>query len=119
MLTDRALAAFRDAFIEADRGNVTLNVDVERNENPIIVELSIRDKRRRAGRAGGGGDGARARQHQLVRRRRRDGGPTRGGEMTAPTRLGSTRVRTIAQAAGRGEVQQPGAVDDDGQGERA
>ena len=42
MLTDRALAAFRDAFIEADRGNVTLNVDVERNENPIIVELSIR-----------------------------------------------------------------------------
>ena len=42
MLTDRALAAFRDAFIEADRGNVALAVDVERNENPIIVELSIR-----------------------------------------------------------------------------
>ena len=42
MLTERALAAFRDAFIEADRGNVALDVDVERNENPIIVELSIR-----------------------------------------------------------------------------
>ena len=42
MLTERALAAFRDAFIEADRGNVALDVDVERNENPIIVELSLR-----------------------------------------------------------------------------
>lgn len=42
MLTDRALAAFRDAFIEADRGNVTMDVVIERNENPIIVEMAIR-----------------------------------------------------------------------------
>ena len=75
MLTDRALAAFRDAFIEADRRQRHFELSTwNETREPHHRGAVDTDKRRRAGRAGGGGDGARARQHQLVRRRRRDGG---------------------------------------------
>ena len=122
MLTDRALAAFRDAFIEnLIAATNALAVDVEREWNPIIVELSIRIndevpdaraeevmERVRASISsyGGAARGWGVPRGRALRRRRR-------------RRLGSVRRGIRLGCGSTGEVQQPGAVDDDGQGERA